>query len=146
MTGRPDEVLLRQTHDFGEVQHSEHHRNIITAAKGGGIDFAGRLFAHVIGLLFSIVLARMLGAEQLGLYFLALTIVGVVAAVSYLGLDGGISRFVPIALAQRDKARVWGILQIGIGVPVLLRSFWPTACLMNLPWRPCCACSASLFH
>jgi O-antigen/teichoic acid export membrane protein len=120
MTGRPDKVLLRQTHDFGEVQHSEHHRNIITAAKGGGIDFAGTLFANAIGFLLSIVLARLLGAEQLGLYFLASAVVAVLVAVSFLGLDGGISRFVPIALAQRDKARVWGILQIGIGVPVLL--------------------------
>jgi O-antigen/teichoic acid export membrane protein len=115
-----EKASLPQSQTFRETQPPENNRNIITAAKGGSIDFVGQVFSTAVHAVLAVLLARFLGAEQLGLFVLAATIAGVAVSVSYLGLDGGISRYIPIALAQRDKPRVWGVIQIGTGVPVLL--------------------------
>jgi len=80
--------------------HSTSDKSIVTAAKGGAILFAGELFSYVFGFLFSVVIARFLGAEQFGLYRLSLTVTAIVGAVCYLGLDGGLSRFIPIAVKE----------------------------------------------
>jgi O-antigen/teichoic acid export membrane protein len=115
-----DKTSLPQSQTLRETQPPESDRNIITAAKGSSIDFVGQLFSTAVHAGLAVLLARLLGAEQLGLFALAATIAGVAISVSFLGLDGSISRYIPIALAQRDKPRIWGVIQIGTGVPVLL--------------------------
>ena len=47
-------------------QRSSEH-NMLLAAKGGGITFAGKLFTFGCRLIITFLLARMLGAEQYGL-------------------------------------------------------------------------------
>jgi len=100
--------------------HSTSDKSIVTAAQGGAILFAGELFSYVFGFLFSVVIARFLGAGQFGLYQLSLTTITIVGAVCYLGLDGGLSRFIPIAVKERREHRLWGIIQLGVGIPFLL--------------------------
>ena len=46
-------------------------------------------------------------------------IVTITAAISLLGLDGGIKRYIPMARNERNKAKIWGIIQIGVGIPFL---------------------------
>jgi len=99
---------------------SDSTKNIITAAKGGGITFAGRLFEYFISLIFVVMVSRLLGPGPYGLYRLTLSIVMVVSALCLLGLEGGISRFIPIFLTKNDKAGVRGVAQIGIGLPVFI--------------------------
>jgi len=65
-------------------------------------------------------MARYLGADDYGGYKLCITLVTVLAAVSTLGLNGGITRFIPMARNDSDSAKIWGIVQIGIGIPFLL--------------------------
>lgn len=79
----------------------DHH--IITAAKGGSITFAGKVIMYVISFGFSVSVARFLGAEPYGLYKLAITIITILVAVSFFGLDGGLVRF--LAIARKEKMR-----------------------------------------
>lgn len=113
---------LAKTEDFLPSQVSESDENIILAAKGGGIAFAGNLFGYALRFLFGLVLARLLGAELLGLYSLSSTITGVVGVLSPLGLGAAIVRYVPIAIGHRDEARLWGVIQTGLALPTLVSS------------------------
>jgi O-antigen/teichoic acid export membrane protein len=95
-------------------------QNILTAAKGGGISFAGKLFEYVIRFVFSILVARTIGAQQFGLYTLGVTVAEIVTLLALLGLQTGMVRYLPIALRRRDEASMWGIIQVGAAVPALL--------------------------
>ncbi|HEX6292686.1 MAG TPA: flippase [Herpetosiphonaceae bacterium] len=95
-------------------------QHVLLAAKGGAITFVGKLFTFGCRLVITFVLARALGAGQYGLYNLALTALSVVAAVSAFGMDSTLVRYIPIFARRRDEARLWGVLQIGLGLSTLL--------------------------
>ena len=94
--------------------------NILLAAKGGGIAFAGNLSVYIIRFAFSIVIARLLGAELLGLYSLGQTVTDVAGIMAALGLSAGMVRYIPIAISQKDKSRLWGIIQTGLAIPIMV--------------------------
>jgi O-antigen/teichoic acid export membrane protein len=86
-------------------------KDILTAAKGSGITFFGSLLEYAFRFAFSIVITRAIGAEQFGLYTLALTVASLVEVIASLGLPLGVTRFVPIFAQERDEAGLWGLLQ-----------------------------------
>jgi O-antigen/teichoic acid export membrane protein len=98
-------------------------RNMLLAAKGGGITFAGKLFTFGCRLVITFLLARLLGSEHYGLYNLSLTTLTVIAALAALGLDTAMVRYIAMFAQRRDDARVWGTIQLGLGVTVAL-SLW----------------------
>ena len=77
------------------------------AAKATG---AGLLF------LFSIMLARLLGAAGTGVYFLSLTIISIGATIARLGLDNAVLRFAAVAHAQGDRPTLAALYRQGIGL------------------------------
>ena len=83
-----------------QVGHISRHSSIF---------FAGTVFTAAIGYLFKIYLARMLGAEALGIYALGMTIVGFLGVFNALGLPQAAVRFVTT--------------YAGTGRPDLLRGF-----------------------
>jgi O-antigen/teichoic acid export membrane protein len=91
-------------------------QNILTAAKGGGIAFAGRLFQYGGRFIIGISLARFLGAEQFGLCNLALSAATIAAGLALLGLPSAMVRYVSLFVSRRDTARLWGTLQTGLGL------------------------------
>ncbi len=95
-------------------------QTVLTAAKGGGITFVGTLFEYTVRLVLGIILARLLGVEQYGLYSLALTAGIVAGGLALLGMPSALVRFVSLYRSQRDPARLWGMLQVGVGLPAVL--------------------------
>jgi len=95
-------------------------RNILTAAKGGGIVFAGNLFQNGSRFVIAFLMARFLGAEQLGLTHLSLSAVFISATLVALGLQLAMVRYVSLYNNRRDTAGLWGTLQIGLGLTTLL--------------------------
>jgi len=98
-------------------------RNILTTAKGGGIVFAGSVFQYAIRFVIGILLARLLGAEQYGLYNLSMTTATIAGGLALLGLTLALVRYVSLFASRRDTAGLWGALQIGLGLPVILSLF-----------------------
>lgn len=98
----------------------EMDRTVIKSAKGSSIIFAGKLFVFASGFLTSLILARLLGAEQYGEYKLILTVIYMGSSLTYLGLDLGLIRHVSLYLNRKDNRRVWGTFQLGVGIPALL--------------------------
>jgi O-antigen/teichoic acid export membrane protein len=73
--------------------------------------FAGTLFTAVTGYLFKIYLARVLGAETLGLYALGMTIVGFFGLFNGLGFPQAAVRFVAAYCATAQWERLHAFLR-----------------------------------
>ncbi len=95
-------------------------RKVLTAAKGGGITFAGVFFAYVARFATGVVLARLLGSRQFGLYSLSLTTAEIVSGLALLGLPEALVRYVSLFVSRRDAEGLWGALQIGVGFTTAL--------------------------
>ena len=95
-------------------------KNIITAAKGGGISFLGKIAANIIGLFFVLVMARLLGTQDYGVYKLMIILISVLSGIAALGLSSGLKRFIAIANNEGDDSSIWAYIQVGIGIPSVL--------------------------
>lgn len=94
-------------------------KNLRVLAAGGGVTFATKLFLNALRFVTAIWLARLLGADQLGLYSLATSALTLAMGIALFGLDAGVVRYIAVQTARKDEAGVWGTIQIGIGVPLL---------------------------
>lgn len=94
-------------------------RNLAFVARGGGITFAGKMFLTGVRVVTAVALARLLQADQLGMYSLALSAANVAVAVAILGLDAALVRYVAVLVSRKDDETLWGALQIGIGVSLV---------------------------
>ena len=92
--------------------------------KGGAWAFSGKLLTALSGLVVNALLARLLTPEEMGAYFLSLSLVSIVAVVAQLGLTQTITRLVAesIGIEKPSRARRSIVLTIrmfflsGIGV------------------------------
>lgn len=93
--------------------------NLLNVAKGGGITFAAKLFLSASRFGLAVLLARLLGAQQYGLYSLALSAASLCSGLALLGMDAALVRYIAIAASRRDEAGLWGTLQVGVGLSLL---------------------------
>lgn len=117
---RAETKTIVEAHTGGTLRPPVASTNVLTAAKGGGITFIGRMFALAGQFVLGILLARFMGAEQYGLYSLADTTLSLVVAMALLGLSAGIVRYVSVFAHLRDEESLWGTLQVGIGIPLVV--------------------------
>lgn len=95
-------------------------RNIIFVAKGGGVTFAGKMFLSASRLVTAVLLGRLLGAQQYGLYSLSLSAANIAVVLAVFGLDTALIRYIAVLNGRRDEAGVWGTIQLGLGTATFL--------------------------
>jgi O-antigen/teichoic acid export membrane protein len=91
--------------------------SVLTAAKGGSVVLSSSLVAYGLRFALGIINARQLGSEQLGLYRLSLSIASILSGFAILGLSVSLVRYVAVYARRQDRAGLWGVLQLGIGLP-----------------------------
>lgn len=94
-------------------------QNMLHTAKGGGFLAAGSLFEFGSRFIIALFMARLLGAEEYGVYNLAISAATIVASISTFGLDSTMVRYVAMHRGKHDDAGLWGTLQIGVGFSFL---------------------------
>jgi O-antigen/teichoic acid export membrane protein len=72
-----------------------------------------------LSFLFSLLLAKLIGASGLGLYFLCVTTVEICSTVSRLGLENAALKFISIAYAAGDRATLAALYRKCIGTAAL---------------------------
>src|SRR5512139_2590136 len=107
---RPSNVTIADA-----VQIPNYDKNILSVAKGGGITFAGKMFLSLVRLVTAVLLTRLLGAEQYGLYTLAISVGTILSGLSVFGLDTALIRYIAIQVTRKDEEGIWGTIQVGIG-------------------------------
>lgn len=101
-------------------------QDMLYTVKGGSVLMFGRLVTYVSRFAITFVLARLLGAENFGLYNLAVTAAIMAGAVSVFGLDTTVTRYIAIMNGRQDKAGLWGVIQVGVATALLLSVFIST--------------------
>ncbi len=101
------------------ITSPEYLTDLSKLTKGAGINFCGMIGGKGLLFFYTIFLARVLGTNDLGLYFLGITIVGFLGTLSNLGLNVGVTRFVAIYNARKDSCRLKGTVQISAVITLL---------------------------
>lgn len=91
-------------------------RNVLSAAKGGIFLAGGSFFEFASRFVIALLLARTLGVMDYGLYVLSIGVAGIFTGIGLLGMDDAMVRYVAIMSGRRDRAGLWGTLQIALGV------------------------------
>lgn len=81
--------------------------------------FVLRVVGAVVGFGFNVLLARALGADGAGIYFLALTVMTMAAVVARLGLDNTMLRRVAAAADRGDWAEAAGVYRTAMGMSLV---------------------------
>ena len=83
---------------------------------------------------FNVVVARHLGAEGAGIYFLALSIVMVASIIARLGLDNAMLRHVAANFAHGDYGKVKGIYSLGMRMAMVSALLVTLVIYFAAPW------------
>lgn len=94
--------------------------NMSAIARGGGVIFSGKLFLDAVRIVTAFVLARVLGASNYGMYSLALSATQIGVGLALLGLDAALIRYVAVMVGRKDDETVWGTIQTGVSLAMLL--------------------------
>ena len=101
-------MMKKEENRSGVSENTEtENDNLKIIASGARIDLVGRIFNALIRYLYVILLARLLGADGMGVFFLAVVIVEFASMFSRLGLETGVLKFIPMF---RERAQRKGVL------------------------------------
>jgi O-antigen/teichoic acid export membrane protein len=138
----PDNAALETQRFRSQVGH---------ISRQSGMFFAGTVFTVAFGYVFKVYLARVLGAENWGIYALGMTLVGFIGIFNSLGLAQSAVRFVASfvaakkflqlhALLWRGSAAViaanvfFAVVLLTLGRAIALRFYHSPVLVRYLPW------------
>lgn len=84
--------------------------------RGASVAFTLKVFSVGLSFGFNVLLARLLGAEGAGIYFLALTVTTIATVFGRVGLGFALLRFTADHAAKGDWTKVAGVARIGIRI------------------------------
>jgi O-antigen/teichoic acid export membrane protein len=90
-----------------------HAREILSKS---AIAFVLKIIGAGLAFIFQVAVARYLGASGSGVYFLALTIITLVATVGRLGMDNIVTRFVAAHASENDWSKVNGVVRHAVHI------------------------------
>jgi O-antigen/teichoic acid export membrane protein len=124
-----------------EVLDQEFSRTLGQISRHSAVFFAGTLFTMAAGYLVKIYVARVLGAEQLGLYALGMTLVSLTQLFGTLGLHGTAARYIAVYSAKGNWNALRGLLTRSVSIVVLLNVVLAFALIFYGSWI-----SRNLYH
>jgi len=98
---------------------SEHHSDFSKITKGAGITLGGNIAGKTLLFFYTLFLAKVLGVESLGYYFLGITVTRLLTIVSTLGLDTGVVRYVAIYKGTDDIQRMKDTVLVSAGIAMI---------------------------
>jgi O-antigen/teichoic acid export membrane protein len=89
-------------------------------AKGALWSLSGSMALKLISFFYLVILARMASQSDIGLFYLALSIFGIIALFTDLGLRGALMRYIPFFLAKGENAKIIMLLKFTYAVTSIL--------------------------
>ena len=102
--------------------------------RGAMVALPLRVLAAGLAFGFNILLARILGVQDTGLYFLALTITTIATTIANIGLGNVLVRHTAAGAAQDDWAKVHAVARKGTGVALLGAAGLTTLLVLSAGW------------
>ncbi|MFW9973232.1 MAG: oligosaccharide flippase family protein, partial [Candidatus Odinarchaeota archaeon] len=97
-----------------------HNLEISLIAKGAGIFFIGSIIGVGLRYIFELIVARNLGPDQFGLFFLGFSALKIMEIVSTLGLHRGVLRYIALFKGEGDEERIKGTIILAIKVVIIV--------------------------
>lgn len=88
-------------------------------AGGTAVAFLLRISGAILSFGFNVLLARLLGAEGAGVYYLAFTVISIATVVGRVGLDNALLRFTAMGVVQEDWGKISSLYRRGLSICVL---------------------------
>ena len=89
-------------------------------AKGAGILLIGTIFSKIINYLYRAYTARTLSVSDFGLLNLGIMLITFIVAVSTIGLESGLNRYVPYYRGLEDKKSVRAVIYFSTKFTLLM--------------------------
>lgn len=90
--------------------------NLLIIAKNAGLGIGGHIFFLGTRFCTTILITRTIGPEQYGIFALAITIITVIDALTLMGIEPTMIKFVAQYKAQNDISHVKGTICLGLGI------------------------------
>jgi O-antigen/teichoic acid export membrane protein len=110
----------------------DHHMHEVL--RGASVALVLKTLAAVLTFAFNVVLARLLGADGAGMYFLALTVSAVAEVLGSMGLESTLLRFTAASATVGDWGAVKGVYTKGLKLAVGASSSVTIAIVLTAPW------------
>src|SRR5215218_3838513 len=101
--------------------------------KSGAV-FALRVSGAGMGFIFNVVLARSLGAQGAGIYYLALAVIGIGALISTVGIPDALLRFIAAHAAHGEWDKVAGAYRLGVKISTTAAVACTALLVGTAPW------------
>jgi len=105
-----------------------------------GFFLIGNIFTLIVGFVFQIYLARVLGAEGLGVFGLLESGVGVFTALLGLGIAQTVMRYIPEHLKKHEFGKVHALVSKGFTILAIFGTAGLVVCMVAIPqivsWQP----------
>jgi O-antigen/teichoic acid export membrane protein len=114
------------------IKSLDHHMKEVV--EGSSISFIVRILAAGLGFGFNILIARLLGAEGAGIYFLSLTVITITSIIGRLGLTNALLRFTASSAAVEDWPAVKGVSLKGLIMSAAASGILTLVIFFTSPW------------
>ncbi|MBV9253813.1 MAG: oligosaccharide flippase family protein [Actinobacteria bacterium] len=129
MTDATDDLQLAD-----DPEADEGAREVLGMARGGALNLVGALFSQIAFFLITVLLARVLGRAQVGLYAQGFAFLSLLGLLSLSGFRAGLTRFVAVHLADDDPAALRGTVRLGLGLSAGGAAVLGAALWLAAPW------------
>lgn len=116
---------------FLRVNVDSHLREVLSGATTA---FILRVSGSALAFLLNLLLARVLGAEQLGYYFLAVTVCTIATVFGRFGLDNVLVRFTAASASAGDWSSLKGLYQKGLWIGITASSICSVSMFVYAPY------------
>ncbi len=107
---------------------------MLDVTRGAGIAFALNVIGAGLTFLFHVAIARHVGPEGAGLFFLALSIATIGSVVGRVGLDSVLLRFTAVHATRGEWGSVEGVHKLGIRLSLVVSGAIALAGFVAAPW------------
>lgn len=104
----------------GETVQGEYRTYLTKVTKEAGFAFSGRIFGLLFGFFAQAILANLLGADLLGVFVLAWTVVQGVTILTTLGFEGSLVRYISMYVSQGRLGRARSAFVLGSRISVVI--------------------------
>lgn len=108
--------------------------HLLEVIRGASIAFFMKAAGAVAVFCFNLLLARMLGPEGAGTFFLALTVTTIASVVGRFGLDNTLVRFIAANASVGDWKSVKGVYEKGMFLALAVSTISAAAMFLLVPW------------
>ncbi|MGV8142512.1 MAG: flippase [Candidatus Pacearchaeota archaeon] len=97
-------------------EKEEINKSLNVLAKSAFVVLYGVLLSKIFTYIYRVIIARQFGPEVYGTFSLAINIVSLVIAVSLLGFDSGIVRFIPLYKSRKEEKNISYVINFSLKI------------------------------